>query len=107
MHRDKNKGDQNSSLTNTTTKPDKGNELNTASPTDKPQPTSGKRDIREPESPRREEEIREPNPDEQEADDAKRVNEAAEVQRRESHREAAIEENPPRDKPDSADKDAA
>lgn len=105
MHRDKNKIGQNFSLTNATTTPYKGNELHSVPPSGRqfaksakadrsdtpPEKGSGKRDIREPESPRREDEIREPNPDEQEADDA------AEAQRRESHREAAMEENPPRD----------
>lgn len=117
MHRDKTTTGQNSGLTNATTKPNHGNELHAAPPTDKPQPTSGKRDIREPESPRREEEIREPNPDEQETDDAaanqqndaaaRTQKEAAAAQRRESHREAAIEENPPRDEPGPADRDSA
>lgn len=54
-------------------------------------PDAGKRDIREPEAPSRQEEIREPNPDEQEA---------AAGSRKESRKEAAVEENPPRDHED-------
>lgn len=52
---------------------------------------AGKRDIREPDTPPREQEIREPNPDEEEA---------AAQSRKESRKEAAIEENPPRDEAD-------
>jgi hypothetical protein len=104
-------GNFNSGQVNTTTQPDKGNEVHVGPPTDHnsgqmansgqtgttPVMDSGKADIREPETPRREEEIREPKPDEQEA---------ASAQQKESHREAAIEQNPPRDEGDEAE-DAA
>lgn len=104
-------GNFNSGQVNTTTQPDKGNEVHVGPPTDHnsgqmansgqtgttPVMDSGKADIREPETPRREEEIREPRPDEQEA---------AAAQRQESHREAAMEENPPRDDGDETE-DAA
>lgn len=88
--------------TNATTTPASSDELHVGPPTDHysgqlansghtgttPEMKAGKRDIREPEAPSREEEIREPNPEEQEA---------AEDSRRESRKEAAVEENPPRD----------
>lgn len=104
-------GNFNSGQVNTTTQPDKGNEVHVGPPTDHnsgqmansgqtgttPVMDSGKTGIREPETPRREEEIREPRPDEQEA---------ASAQQKESHREAAIEQNPPRDEGDEAE-DAA
>lgn len=108
-------GNFNSGQVNTTTQPDKDNELHVGPATDHysgqmansgqtgttPVMDSGKADIREPETPPREEEIREPRPDEQEA---------ASAQQKESHREAAIEQNPPRDEGDEAqteDEDAA
>ncbi|HET9790329.1 MAG TPA: hypothetical protein VFR08_03430 [Candidatus Angelobacter sp.] len=104
-------GNFNSGQVNTTTQPDKGNEVHEGPPTDynsgqmansgqtgtTPVMDSGKADIREPEPPRRDEEIREPEPDDQEA---------AAAQRQESHREAAIEENPASDEGDKGE-DAA
>ena len=101
-------GNFNSGQVNTTTQPDKANEVHVGPPTDHhsgqmansgqtgttPVMDSGKTDIREPETPRREEEIREPRPDEQEA---------ASAQQQESNREAAIEQNPVRDKEEAED----
>lgn len=106
-------GNFNSGRVNTTTQPEKGNDVHVGPPTDHysgqmansgqtgttPVMDSGKADIREPETPRREEEIREPEPDEQGATSA---------QQQESHREAAVEQNPARDEGDEAkDEDAA
>jgi len=94
-----------------TTKPEEGNEVQVEAPTESnsgqmadsgqtgttPVMSSGKAGIREPGTVRPEEQIREPEPDEQEA---------AAAQREESHREAAMEENPVRDEGDEAE-DAA
>ncbi len=99
-------GNFNSGQANASTTPEEGNDLHMGPATDHnsgqmansgqtgttPVMDSGKADVREPDTPRKEEEIREPGPEEDEDQE-----DAAAVQRRESHREAAIEENPPSD----------
>jgi hypothetical protein len=95
-------GNFNSGQVNTTTQAGESNEVHVGPPTDHnsgqmansgqtgttPVMDSGKAGIREPGTARPEEEIREPEPDEQGARSS---------QQQESHREAAIEQNPPSD----------
>ena len=95
-------GNFNSGQVNTTTKPQEGSDVLVGAPTQNnsgqmansgqtgttPVMDSGKAGIREPGTARPEEEIREPEPDEQGARSS---------QQQESHREAAIEQNPPSD----------
>ena len=104
-------GNFNSGQVNTTTKPGEGDEVHVGPATDHnsgqmansgqtgttPVMDSGKAGIREPGTVRPEEEIREPEPEEQGATSS---------QQQESRREAAIEQNPPRDEGDEAE-DAA
>jgi hypothetical protein len=100
-------GNFNSGQVNASTTPEKPNELHVGPPTDHnsgqlansghtgttPVMDSGKADVREPDTPRREDQIREPAPEEQED---------ASAQRKESRREAALEQNPPSDKAEDA-----
>jgi hypothetical protein len=100
-------GNFNSGQVNASRSPEEENELHVGPATDHnsgqlansghtgttPVMDSGKADVREPDTPPREEEIREPSPEEQED---------ASAQRKESRREAAIEENPPSDEAEDA-----
>jgi hypothetical protein len=94
-------GNFNSGRVNTTTRPQEGTEVEAGAPTEDnsgqtgatPVMDSGKAGIREPGTIRHDQEIREPEPDEHEAA----------AQQQESHREAAIEQNPARDEGDEGE----